>query len=897
MDTMLNGFHHARPPYHMHMTCNALDCEKRENLSRCRRCNIGQYCSKECQLKDWSLHKLACQDWRVPHDYAVKASGNPNAWADFAAWSDYHHNNLANAALAHCASKGRDSAEDVLCLFLAYKGQHSCPIERIFAVESARFAPRNDSDIRIRIAIHKVLQTREANFRAMHDRRITDGLETEPEWTRTCIFFLSFDPKADRCLYAVHYTFASEQLDASVLPIPPTRILTELLQEGRRVKVCCRKNLGMPPALCCCGGWTHDDVTKEQVLLLTLQGDNEASSDRPDSTELSAAQGGDDGTEEQASHRSRSKKKKPKKKKPKGPSPVVPKTSDTAMSSVRKDVDETPSDTEGDVHSTPDPPTMDLPQDVPEPAADAPVDVDVGGKLLPPEGGSSSDAPIHAKDPEPIISQPEARTFKYDAQVHTLRELFPSWSYDDLKNVLVETRGDVKLAAQQIGDGTVQQWVPVKSKKEKRREKQSLLSSARLDIRTPTATRGTPPPPINMETVEVPTEPPAMKETYRAEDTEPTPQGHIQPAPPIAPQGEMESEPLTATPSSRVSETEALPLSERERTLSPVPSSPLEPSPPLEPAEIQLIQNVVQEHDSELEETIAAALDKPIAQHDEPELSFPTIGFLPPDQAVYFPTEVFDSEAASSHEATPQFESVPPQEPAHQEPVISEPTPQRYRIPARRQPTDASSPQSNQTHPPTTEPPPGLDAPRAHEAHSHTNPYGAHIHPNYAAYVAAYNAYAGAYGATTNSDAGVVDPERAPFVPPIYAQPMVTMPTDSGATRALEAATRELMEATRVLREAAQRYHLVEAAGTAPTGSTIVSPDVEISEQSSLRDTSTEVDESCPPSSPVPRRGRLRRASAVDIGVGVDRAAVTEPEEEKRARSLQNPRLKRQYQE
>jgi len=30
---------------------------------RCGRCGISRYCSKECQLQDWSVHKSTCEIW------------------------------------------------------------------------------------------------------------------------------------------------------------------------------------------------------------------------------------------------------------------------------------------------------------------------------------------------------------------------------------------------------------------------------------------------------------------------------------------------------------------------------------------------------------------------------------------------------------------------------------------------------------------------------------------------------------------------------------------------------------------------------------------------------------------------------------------------------------------
>jgi hypothetical protein len=46
------------------LVCNNKTCYKVETdkcFSRCGRCKIVEYCSRECQIKDWSLHKKSCK--------------------------------------------------------------------------------------------------------------------------------------------------------------------------------------------------------------------------------------------------------------------------------------------------------------------------------------------------------------------------------------------------------------------------------------------------------------------------------------------------------------------------------------------------------------------------------------------------------------------------------------------------------------------------------------------------------------------------------------------------------------------------------------------------------------------------------------------------------------------
>lgn len=39
-------------------------CSKQSKLLKCMRCRLGKYCSKECQTKHWSCHKIKCKEWR-----------------------------------------------------------------------------------------------------------------------------------------------------------------------------------------------------------------------------------------------------------------------------------------------------------------------------------------------------------------------------------------------------------------------------------------------------------------------------------------------------------------------------------------------------------------------------------------------------------------------------------------------------------------------------------------------------------------------------------------------------------------------------------------------------------------------------------------------------------------
>lgn len=49
-------------------TLHCANCRKFERVQSCSRCRIAQYCSRECQTKDWKLHKKCCKRLRAGED-------------------------------------------------------------------------------------------------------------------------------------------------------------------------------------------------------------------------------------------------------------------------------------------------------------------------------------------------------------------------------------------------------------------------------------------------------------------------------------------------------------------------------------------------------------------------------------------------------------------------------------------------------------------------------------------------------------------------------------------------------------------------------------------------------------------------------------------------------------
>jgi len=46
----------------MSTQCSNLICENKTDLKACGKCLIAAYCSKECQLAHWIIHKVECKN-------------------------------------------------------------------------------------------------------------------------------------------------------------------------------------------------------------------------------------------------------------------------------------------------------------------------------------------------------------------------------------------------------------------------------------------------------------------------------------------------------------------------------------------------------------------------------------------------------------------------------------------------------------------------------------------------------------------------------------------------------------------------------------------------------------------------------------------------------------------
>lgn len=121
------------------------------------------------------------KDFQRKRDNAALSSGNPQAWAEFAQWREYHHDSLTNAALSHLILDGPGSeANYTLHVLLSYQNDPQLPVERKFRLQCCRFVHRDLSvpgvnydamtGIPLADTLHGLLKLREYAARDLQQR-------------------------------------------------------------------------------------------------------------------------------------------------------------------------------------------------------------------------------------------------------------------------------------------------------------------------------------------------------------------------------------------------------------------------------------------------------------------------------------------------------------------------------------------------------------------------------------------------------------------------------------------------------------------------------------------------------------------------------------------------------
>ncbi|TFY56451.1 hypothetical protein EVJ58_g7635 [Rhodofomes roseus] len=101
-------------------------------FSRCKGCNIGEYCSKECQKQAWPSHRTSCQKSQT--DRRMLNDEQRELWDDLQRWAARHRTPLYHGMLAAFDLERRPQAHEThwLGVHLKYlpKGA-ACPDEHL----------------------------------------------------------------------------------------------------------------------------------------------------------------------------------------------------------------------------------------------------------------------------------------------------------------------------------------------------------------------------------------------------------------------------------------------------------------------------------------------------------------------------------------------------------------------------------------------------------------------------------------------------------------------------------------------------------------------------------------------------------------------------------------------
>ncbi|KAI9060747.1 hypothetical protein FKP32DRAFT_1577368 [Trametes sanguinea] len=242
-------------------------CEGNDaKLLRCSRCSIATYCSKECQLAHWRAgHKIQCGAYADHRKRAVSLSGNPDAWSHLMRWVTFHHPTLINAATSlYLQRKDRIpdiTARYIVHLSLNYKNDPALPAQQQF--ELVDFCLGSRDSPRAGATYGEAFMERPV---AVEIGKHEFG---DQYWgTGAYILVVRFDPETTAVIpFWKHFGIDKDTAQARPACRNAICQLVENIREGRKMRFCCGKVEGLPT--CCCGGWTHEIVSRRGGVTAT----------------------------------------------------------------------------------------------------------------------------------------------------------------------------------------------------------------------------------------------------------------------------------------------------------------------------------------------------------------------------------------------------------------------------------------------------------------------------------------------------------------------------------------------------------------------------------------------------------------------------------------------------
>ncbi|KZV60371.1 hypothetical protein PENSPDRAFT_740341 [Peniophora sp. CONT] len=275
-------FHDGDPPIHTHPGCDyclktsryMMRPDNSLQLLHCPECNITQYCSRECQQRDWKAgHRRWCKRWQVMRDKAVQLSGNPHAWTDFARWLAIFHDSMANASLAYFMTLGGGSeADDTFVLRVDYVNDDQLPLNRKFRLVACEYMGLDAAYLVYQDSLKDSFSNPRADLMDLKATRLVAASHTRlvngefPEHVGSYLLATSF---GNETLPILPRLFQFTNKDLQARPIPDLRqmkgmILGQHFSNGWAQKYCCGKS--PESSTCCCGGWIHERVEEMELV-------------------------------------------------------------------------------------------------------------------------------------------------------------------------------------------------------------------------------------------------------------------------------------------------------------------------------------------------------------------------------------------------------------------------------------------------------------------------------------------------------------------------------------------------------------------------------------------------------------------------------------------------------
>ncbi|KAJ7203254.1 hypothetical protein GGX14DRAFT_369690 [Mycena pura] len=253
---------HDGYPVHTHTNCsNCFQFQRTHGgkLALCKACGVDMYCSKECQVAHWPVHKSACKAHKADRRRIADKTGLDHALPDLQAWIRYYDAPLKNCAVAamRLPERGHTERQCVLGVELYHKGDEAAklPLHDRFEVRSVGLREPGD------FPAGSVLNDLSEPYAAQCKRGAIE-LGGDFYGVLGIAFTVFFVPTGAAIPNSISEQVKYFAIDQATAQARLTRadwwiLFREYVKLGAKIKFCCGRLPGVED-VCCCGGWVHD---------------------------------------------------------------------------------------------------------------------------------------------------------------------------------------------------------------------------------------------------------------------------------------------------------------------------------------------------------------------------------------------------------------------------------------------------------------------------------------------------------------------------------------------------------------------------------------------------------------------------------------------------------------